>query len=590
VSAPVAPSEGSSGAGGTAGARLTVRDLTCRYADPSVDALAGVSLSAAPGELVAIMGETGAGKSTLLRCINALVPSLAPAECGGEIRLGALTLLGAEVGRLAGRVAMVFQDFEAQLFCTNVRLEVAFGPGQLGVPPAEIAARVERTLALVGLTALVGRDPSTLSGGQKQRLAIASILAMEPDVLLLDEPATDLDPISRRELYAALEDVRGERLVLLAVEHEIDPVVRADRLILMKGGRVVAAGPPATLARDVDLFLTCGVRPHDLAVLGRRLGCELPLDVEGAIAALRARGLPDALRARSLPDALRARGLPTASPAPTARPADAGPPLLEVAGLTHTYEGGTRALRDVSFTVGGGELIALIGQNGSGKTTLAKHLNGLLRAQEGQVRLAGTDLRTLTLEQVAPQVGYVFQNPDHQLFAATVADEVAFGPRNFGLAGDALATRVDETLAAVGLAAERDEDPFLLRKGERQRLAVATVLAMAPRVLILDEPTTGLDYPQQRGMLELLARLRAAGTTVIVITHSPWVVVEYAERALLMREGRLVFDGPLDRLLADEALLRSAAFEAPPAARVAYALGIQARTVDELARALGAEG
>jgi energy-coupling factor transport system ATP-binding protein len=554
--------------------RLEVRDLSCRYDDPTVQALAGVSLAAEPGELVAIMGASGAGKSTLLRCINALVPSLAPAACDGSIRLGDAELLGAPVGALAGRVAMVFQDFEAQLFSTNVRLEVAFGPGQLGVPPAEIAARVERTLALVNLSALLGRDPSTLSGGQKQRLAIASILAMEPQVLLLDEPATDLDPIGRRELYAALEGVRGDALVLLAVEHEIDPVVTADRLVLMKQGRVVASGPAATLVRDVDLFLDCGVRPHDLAVLSARLGVELPLDVEGAVAALRARGIARAIA-------------PSVAAAPTAA---AGPPILEVRGLSRTYEGGTRALRDVGTTIGAGEFIALIGQNGSGKTTLAKHLNGLLQAESGLVRLDGTDLATLPLERVAREVGYVFQNPDHQLFAATVAEEVAFGPRNFGLDGAALAARVDETLAAVGLAAVRDEDPFLLRKGDRQRLAVATVLAMAPRVLILDEPTTGLDYPQQRVMLELLARLRAAGTTIIVITHSPWVVVEFAERALLMRGGELVFDGALDTLLGDEALLRSAAFEAPPAARVARALGIPARTVDDLARALGANG
>jgi len=204
---------------------LFVRGLTCRYADPPAEALRGVTLTAAPGELVAIMGANGAGKSTLLRCVNALVPSLAPAECEGEIRLGPTPLLGAAVGELGGRVAMVFQDFEAQLFSTNVRLEVAFGPGQLGVPPAEIATRIDRTLALVSLQGLVERDPSTLSGGQKQRLAIASILAMQPDVLLLDEPATDLDPIGRRELYAALEEIRGGDLVMLAVEHEIDPFV-----------------------------------------------------------------------------------------------------------------------------------------------------------------------------------------------------------------------------------------------------------------------------------------------------------------------------------------------------------------------------
>jgi cobalt transport protein ATP-binding subunit len=243
-------------------------------------------------------------------------------------------------------------------------------------------------------------------------------------------------------------------------------------------------------------------------------------------------------------------------------------------------------VHDVSLAIGAGEMIALIGRNGSGKTTLAKHLNGLLRATSGTVRLDGADVATMSLDRVAPQVGYVFQNPDDQLFAATVADEVAFGPRNFGLDGAALAARVAEVLAAVGLTERRDDDPFLLSKGERQRLAVATVLAMAPRVLMLDEPTTGLDYPQQRRMLDLLARLRAGGTTVIVITHTPWVVAEYAERALLMRAGELVFDGPLDRLFGEEDLLRSAAFEVPPATRVGRALGLAVRSVDELARAL----
>jgi energy-coupling factor transport system ATP-binding protein len=233
-------------------------------------------------------------------------------------------------------------------------------------------------------------------------------------------------------------------------------------------------------------------------------------------------------------------------------------------------------------------MIALVGPNGSGKTTLAKHLNGLLRAEEGRVQLDGTDLRGLSLERIAAQVGYVFQNPDHQLFAATVEEEVAFGPRNFGLSGAALDRRVEEALVAVGLAEFRDRDPFLLGKGQRQRLALATVLAMAPRVLILDEPTTGLDYPEQRGVLDLLARLRAGGTTVILITHSPWVVCEYAERALLMHQGRLIFDGALTRLLTEPELLRAAAFEPPPIVRVGRALGIQVPRRDEVMAAIQA--
>ena len=567
--------------------RLEVRALTCRFADPPAEALAGVSLAADAGELVAVMGESGAGKSTLLRCVNGLVPSLAPAECGGEILLDGAAVLGTPVGALAGRVAMVFQDFEAQLFSTNVRLEVAFGPAQLGVAPDEIERRVADALARVDLAHLVGRDPRALSGGQKQRLAIASILAMAPGVILLDEAATDLDPIGRRELYATLERLRGEGLALVAVEHEIDPVLGADRLCLMRGGAVVASGRAADLARDVDAFLACGVRPHDIALLGRRLGVDLPLDVEGAAVELRRRGAR-AVSARDANGALDAvtdtpRSIAADVPPPHVA---GGPPILEVAHLTHRYADGPSAVDDVSVTIGAGEMIALVGRNGSGKTTLAKHLNGLLRAGAGSVRLDGADNATLPLDRVAQQVGYVFQNPDDQLFAATVADEIAFGPQNFGLAGDALAARVDEVLAAVDLAARRDDDPFLLSKGERQRLAVATVLAMAPRVLILDEPTTGLDYPQQRRMLELLVTLRRGGTTVVLITHSPWVVAEYAERVLLMHEGRLVFDGAFAAFVADPALRRAAAFEPPPATMLGLAFGRATRTVDELVRAL----
>jgi cobalt transport protein ATP-binding subunit len=553
--------------------RLEVRALECRFADPPARALAGVSLTADAGELVAIMGESGAGKSTLLRCVNGLVPSLVPAACAGEILLDGAAVLGVPVGALAGRVAMVFQDFESQLFSTNVRLEVAFGPAQLGVAPDEIERRVAAALARVELTDFVGRDPRALSGGQKQRLAIASILAMAPAVILFDEAATDLDPAGRQEFYATLQRLRTEGLALVAVEHEIDPVLGADRLYLMRAGAVIASGPPAVLARDVDAFLACGVRPHDLALLARRLGVELPLTVEDAVEVLRRRGVR-----RPLPV--------TEDTAPRRPPGADGPPILEVEHLSYRYADGPGAVDDVSVAIGAGEVIALVGRNGSGKTTLAKHLNGLLRATSGTVRLDGADVATVPLDRVAQQVGYVFQNPDDQLFAATVADEVAFGPRNFGLAGDVLTTRVEEVLAAVGLAERRDADPFLLSKGERQRLAVATVLAMAPRVLILDEPTTGLDYPQQRQMLELLVRLRARGTTIVLATHSPWVVAEYAERVLLMHAGRLVFDGPLATFVADATLLRAAAFEPPPAMRLGLAFGRATRTVDELVGAL----
>ncbi len=225
--------------------------------------------------------------------------------------------------------------------------------------------------------------------------------------------------------------------------------------------------------------------------------------------------------------------------------------------------------------------MALIGQNGSGKTTLAKHLNGLLRPTAGCVRLAGRDVHRLPLNQVAADVGYVFQNPDHQIFAASVYDEVAFGPRNLGVAADVVAARVGTALDAVELTGCEAADPFLLGKGHRQRLAVASVLALQPRLLILDEPTTGLDYGEQRHMMDLLAKLHADGLAIVMITHSPWVVAEYAERGVLMGGGHVVFDGPLRALFAREDLLRQAHFQLPDVTRLGRRFSFTPLTVAE---------
>jgi energy-coupling factor transport system ATP-binding protein len=268
--------------------------------------------------------------------------------------------------------------------------------------------------------------------------------------------------------------------------------------------------------------------------------------------------------------------------------------VIQVEGVGFQYDSGAPALAPalaaVSLTICPGEFIAMIGQNGSGKTTLAKHLNGLLTPTTGRVLLLGRDLRELRITQVAAEVGYVFQNPDHQIFAATVHDEVAFGPRNFGLRSAEIDERVSDALQAVGLSGLEAEDPFLLSKGHRQRLAVASVLALHPRVLILDEPTTGLDYAEQRRMMDLLARLHDGGLTILMITHSPWVVAEYAQRGVLMGGGRLLFDGPLRTLFAEEALLERAHFRAPDATRLGRRLGFTPLSVEELLVGLSATG
>ncbi|HUI26449.1 MAG TPA: ABC transporter ATP-binding protein, partial [Candidatus Kryptonia bacterium] len=273
------------------------------------------------------------------------------------------------------------------------------------------------------------------------------------------------------------------------------------------------------------------------------------------------------------------------TPLPAA-PTHAQPPILCAEAVTHQYDSDQTALQDVSLRVAAGDRIALIGQNGSGKTTLAKLLNGLLRPTSGRVLLNGKPIADLPLDRVASQVGYVFQNPDHQIFAATVADEVAFGPRNLKLSTTEIDERVTEALQAVGLRGCEDHDPFLFGKGQRQRLAVASLLALRPRVLILDEPTTGLDYPEQRQMMELVERLHAHGMTVIIITHSPWVVAEYAQRGVLLSHGRILFDGPLRTLFEDEELLERCHFRVPDVTRLGRRLGFTPMSVAELATTL----
>ncbi|HTY56281.1 MAG TPA: ABC transporter ATP-binding protein, partial [Candidatus Binataceae bacterium] len=261
----------------------------------------------------------------------------------------------------------------------------------------------------------------------------------------------------------------------------------------------------------------------------------------------------------------------------------AHPPLVAIEDLTPVYAEGARALDRVNLQLTGGEFLAIIGQNGSGKTTLAKHIVGLLRPSAGRILLGGRNREQLGTADTAREVGYVFQNPDNQIFAATVEEEVAFGPRNFGLAPDEIERRCDRVLRAVGLEQARQRDPFLLGKGERQRLAVAAVLVLEPRLLILDEPTTGLDYREQRRMMELVRELHRGGTAIVIITHTPWLVAEYAQRAVMMRAGRKIFDGPVRELFADDNLLAGSSFRAPEVTQLGRRFGVTALSVEELA-------
>jgi energy-coupling factor transport system ATP-binding protein len=568
---------------------VALEGVSFTYTDGERPALSRVSFEVATGEMVGVMGASGAGKSTLAKCLNRIAPEFEGGAFTGVVRIGGRALEGARVCEVASRVGMVFQDFEAQLFSTNVAHEVAFAMEQVGMERGEMARRIRPALESVGLAGFEHRDPTSLSGGEKQRLAIASVLALRPAVIVLDEPTTDLDPEGKTEVFALIRSLREQGLSLIVIEHETEVLRGADRLVLLREGEVIAEGAPHDLMTRLDLLEECGVHPPDLNRVLARLGIPAHAASVDEAEALIRHALPHLGAPSHSSGAAQDISARDAEAVNSAHPLGAHP-LVEVRALKFNYPDGPQVLDSIDLRIAPGEFVAIIGQNGSGKTTLAKHLVGLLHPTAGVVMLNGRDRTTMRPAETAAEVGYVFQNPDHQIFAATVEDEVAFGPRNFNLAPGEIHRRCDEVLRAVGLQDARALDPFLLSKGERQRLAVASVLALRPRLLILDEPTTGLDYREQRRMMALVSELNRDGIAIVMITHTPWLVAEYARRVVLIRRGHKLYDGGVREFFVRDELLASSSFRAPEATELSRRFGTLALGPDELAAWLRAQG
>lgn len=552
-----------------------------RPAAGGAPALDGVDVALEAGALTAVMGPTGAGKSTLVRALHRAIPCFFRGDLAGEVRLGGSSLEGRSVADLAGEVGVVFQDFEYQLFSSNCALEVAFGPENLRVPPEEVRRRVARCLEVCGLAGFEEREPSTLSGGEKQRLAIAAVLAVEPRVLLLDEPTTDLDPRGKKDLHRLLLRLRDSGCAVLIVDTETEEISRADRLLLLSEGRVAGSGPPAGLLTDVALLERCAVRSPEMVQVQHGLG--LPLRLCGPE---ECRELLQAAGLRPAPGAL-----PRLGDRPAGAPGGAGaagvPEIFRLERARYAYPEGEEALRGIDLVIRRGEFIALLGANGSGKTTLAKVLAGILEPRKGSVSFLGSPISASPPSSIARRVGYIFQNPDHQIAAATVAEEVGFALANFGASREEIDRRVAEVLPIVGLVGKEGEDPYVLTKGERQRVALASVLSYGPEVIIMDEPTTGLDEREQRRVMRLLARLNREGRTVIIVTHALPIVAEFARRAVVLVEGSVAADDSAGAVLGDAALLGDAGLDLLPVTRLGALHGVAAITPAEFVAACG---
>jgi energy-coupling factor transport system ATP-binding protein len=511
---------------------IDIEDLSFRYADSKKASLSDVSLSINDSEFVLIAGPSGCGKSTLCRCINGLIPWFYGGEITGSVKVQDRDVFTTPTKEMAKVVGTVFQDPENQLVANSVEREIAFGMENMGFPRKLMAKRIEEVMDMIGIDHLRHRQISTLSGGEKQKIAIASVLVLHPQVLILDEPTSELDPKGAEEVIQITRRLNEELgLTILLVEHRLDRVLQmVDRLIIMNEGGVKYDGDPR---RWTELDLPdIGMPP--ITRLGKRLGKkEIPLSVK---------------EGRSFLSSFLKKANLTSKSWSYERSSKC---IARVTNLRFAYPEGKEVLKEINLSIYEGEFIAVIGRNASGKTTLAQLLNGLLKPTGGKVIINGLDTKKTSVEDLARFVGYVFQDPNLLLFAETVEEEITFMMKNLGFSKDLIKRRLEEELERFNLRHCRLSYPRSLSTGEKQRVALASVLAAKPKMLILDEPTRGLDYLLKRDLMKYLLRYKKEGGTILLITHDIELVAEFAERVILMSEGRIVADGEKHSILAN---------------------------------------
>lgn len=529
-------------------------------------ALYDISLEIHKGEFLGLIGPTGAGKTTLCLTLNGIVPQFHGGRFFGRATVAGLDTLDHSISELARHVGAVFQDPETQLIATSVENEIAFALENLCVPRDEIKRRIPRVLAAVRLEGTEHKHPHELSGGQKQRLAIAAALAMQPDLIVLDEPTSQLDPVGAEEVFATVRKLNKELgMTIVMASHAAEEMAEyADRIAFLFDGRIIAIGTPEEIYSQIDLLYRHYLRPPQVAetfyLIGKRGGPvnKPPVRIDEGV---------------SLLTSLSRECTVTAPKNLSTSPSRSGQPLLSVKDLSHTYPDGTQALKGVSLDIREGEYVLIIGQNGAGKSTLVKHFLNLLQPTEGAVKIGGVNVGAFSVSELARRIGYVSQNPDSQIFSATVGEEVSFALRALRYQPAEVEERTMESLESMGLLAVRDVHPLSLPKGDRARVVIAAILAMKPEIVIFDEPTTGQDFQGARFILEISRKLHQMGKTVIVITHHLYLMPEYAERVIVMGKGTILLDAPIREAYHQVELLRSTFLSPPQAILLAQQLG-----------------
>jgi energy-coupling factor transport system ATP-binding protein len=549
---------------------IALENVTFTY-EGDVVALRDLNLKVRRGDFVVVLGANGAGKSTLCYLIAGIVPNIYGGRRTGVVSVAGLDPWDEPLYVTAQHSGVLMQDPEVQLFMPTLKAELAFGPANLGVPREEIVRRSRAALALVRLEELEQRNPRDLSGGQKQRAALASVLTMQPQLLILDEPTSQLDPLGRQEIGEAIELLkRAGDLAIVMTTHETEEILPlADQVLVLERGETVLQGTPEEVFSQADRLGEVGVKTptliriqHDLLWPGNgkashptRTKVNLTIsEVAGQIQASVAAGRLSIIS-------------PEVPLSPPPVPPEA-PLILEAHNLTIEYPGPplVKALKDVSLQIRQGEFVGIIGQNGSGKSTLVKCFVGLVQPRRGDVLFRGQSIHKLSVGEMARRVGLVLQNPDYQLFTASCRDEIRFGLRNVGASLEEIERLSEEALRLVGLEAEADLFPFRLSFGDRRKLAVAATIALSPEVLILDEPTTAQDHRGRYQLAELSKRFHEEKQgTVLMITHDVDLIARYAHRLIVLHEGRVLLDGPTGEVFSQVEELKKS-FVVPPVA------------------------
>ena len=531
---------------------ISFRNFSFQYRAQKRPTLTDINLEIYPGERVLIAGPSGSGKSTLAGCINGLNPFSNPGACTGTLTVDGVDAPHSSLFELSAHVGTVLQDPDGQFIGLTVGEDIAFALENSCTPQDEMHAITRHAAELVGIENHLGYAPHELSGGQKQRVSLAGVMVDQVKILLFDEPLANLDPATGKQAIELIDEIQKKTdTTVLIIEHRLEDVLwrNVDRIVLVNGGTILADLRPDELLSG-SLLAENGIREPLYVTALRYAGVDItpdkhPAHVDGLV-------LDDT-------DTQKLRDWFTARPRPAAQPERE--PLLEVKGLSFGYQKGQQTLRDVSFSIGKGEMVSIVGRNGAGKSTLSKLICGFETPDAGEIFLNGKPLAEENIRRRAQHIGYVMQNPNQMISKTMIYDEVALGLQRSGLTEEQIREKVEATLRVCGLYPFRNWPISALSFGQKKRVTIASVLVLDPELILLDEPTAGQDFRHYTDIMEFLRGLNARGVTVVMITHDMHLMLEYTRRALVFCDGRLIADRTAAAVLCDPALVEQAALK-----------------------------